>query len=149
MKFFILFFLISSLLIGKSVEPNALDQKIIFHTFNEEYEQAKNLAQEQIKQNPNSPKYYYYMINVKILEYYQKVSELDSDKRDAGRKALNKEIIEYCENVIDKFDDTNHNIENKFYFGTIYGYLARVYGMDGSWWGAFRAGIKEIGRAHV
>ena len=140
-KFWLLLFL-SSPLAAKPVGPTVLDQEIISHTFNEEYDQAKKLCQEQINLNSSSPKYYYYMTNIKILEYYQKISELEPDKRTEGRKALNKEIIDYCENVVDKFDESKLNTENKFYYGSIYGYLARVYGVDGSWWSAFKSGKK-------
>ena len=143
MKTFLLLLLFCSSIVAKSIEPNPLDQQIISYTFNEEFDQAKKLCQEQINIDPNSPKYYYYLINVKIFEYYQKVAELDPDKRSEGRKVLNREIIDYCENVIDKFDVSKLNIENKFYYGTIYGYLARIYGLDGSWWSAFRSGMKS------
>jgi tetratricopeptide (TPR) repeat protein len=127
------------------IEPNPIDQKIISFTFNEQYEQAKKLSQEQINLNPDSPKYYYYLINTKILEYYQRVSELDPGKRDEGRKTLNKEIIDYCESVVDKMDESKLNLDNKFYYGTIHAYLARVYGVDASWWSAFKSGKKAKG----
>jgi hypothetical protein len=77
------------------------------------------------------------------MELGKKTAELDPNKRDEGRKILNKEIIDYCENVVDKFDESKLNPENKFYYGTIYAYLARVYGSDGSWWSAFKAGKKS------
>jgi len=143
MKKLLFLFFLSTLLSAKSYEPTQIDLQIISHTFNEEFDQAKKLSQEQIKLNPNSPKYYYYLINTKILEYYQRVVELDPEKRDEGRKILNKEIIDYCESIIDKFDDNKLNIENKFYYGTIYAYLGRIYGIDGSWWSAFRSGLKS------
>jgi hypothetical protein len=143
MKKFLFFLLISTtVIIAKPIEPTPLDLKIISYTFNEEYDQAKKICEEQIKLNPVSPKYYYYLINTKILEYYQKIAELDSEKRDEGRKTLNKEIIDYCENVMDKFDESKFNLENKFYLGTIYAYAARIYGIDGSWWSAFKNGKK-------
>ncbi len=143
MKKLLLLFFLSTLLTAKPYEPTQIDLQIISHTFNEEFDQAKKLSQEQINLNPNSPKYYYYLINTKILEYYQRVAELDPDKRDEGRKILNKEIIDYCENIIDKFDEDKLSAENKFYYGTIYAYLGRIYGIDGSWWSAFRSGLKS------
>jgi hypothetical protein len=143
MKNFFLFLLLAGLLYGKPVEPGPLDKQIIYLTFNEDYDLAKKICQEQININPKSPKYYYYIINAKILEIGKRVGELDLNKRDESRKNLNKEIINYCENVIDKFDVSKLNIEDKFYYGTIYGYLARVYGTDGSWWSAFKAGKKS------
>jgi tetratricopeptide (TPR) repeat protein len=143
MKKLLFLFFFSALLSAKPYEPTQIDLQIISHTFNEEFEQAKKLSQEQINLNPNSPKYYYYLINTKILEYYQRVAELDPEKRDEGRKILNKEIIDYCESIIDKFEDNKLNTENKFYFGTIHAYLGRIYGIDGSWWSAFRGGLKS------
>lgn len=142
MKTLLMFLLAASILFAGTYEPNQTDQQIIAHTFNEEYGKAKNTCNEQIKLNPHSPKYYYYLVNVKILEYYQRVAELDRSKRDEGRKALNKEIIEYCESVLEKFEDSKLSIENKFYYGTIHGYIARVYGMDGSWYSAFKSAKK-------
>ncbi|MDP2039246.1 MAG: hypothetical protein Q8L04_17845 [Ignavibacteria bacterium] len=142
MKYFLFVLLCNFVLHAQVVVPTQLDEQIISFTFNENFSQAIKLSQEQIYKNPNSPKYYYYMINVRILEYYQKVAELPQEKRDEGRKTLNGEIIKYCESVVDKFEDTSLNTENKFYFSTIYGYLARVYGVDGSWWSAFRTGLK-------
>jgi hypothetical protein len=138
---FLLFF--PFLLSVGAYEPNSIDLQIINHTFNEEFDKAIKLSQEQIKLFPNSPKYYYYHINTKILEYYKKVAELEPGKRDEGRKLLNKEIIDYCESVIKKIDPSRLDTENKFYFGSIYAYLGRIYGIDGSWWSAFRAGMKS------
>jgi hypothetical protein len=143
MKYFLIVLFTASLLFAKPYEPTGLDLQIISHTYNEEFDLAKSISQEQIKLNPNSPKYYYYLINTKIMEYYQKVAELDPEKRDEGRKILNKEIINYCESIIDKFDEDKLNTENKFYYGTIYAYLGRVYGIDGSWWSAFKSGKKS------
>lgn len=143
MKKLISFFLLATLVIASPYEPNNIDKQIINHTFNEEFDRAIKLSQDQIKTNTGSPKYYYYYINTKILEYYQKVTELDPDKREAGRKALNKEIINYCENVLNKFDKSKLDTENKFYLGSIYAYLGRINGIDGSWWSAFRNGQKS------
>ncbi|MBM4172471.1 MAG: hypothetical protein FJ214_11425 [Ignavibacteria bacterium] len=143
MKTLLILFLFAAVNYSAPYEPSALDKQIINLTFNEDFEQAKKLAQEQIRISPTSPKYYYYYINTKILEYYQKVAELSPEKRDEGRKILNKEIIDYCENVVGKFEKTKLDTENKFYFGSIYGYLGRIYGIDGSWWSAFRSGSKS------
>lgn len=142
---YLFFLLVIPIVYAKSIEPTLIDQQIIQFTFNEDYSRAKQICSEQINQNPSSPKYYYYLINTKIMEYYQKISELDPEKRDEGRKELNKEIIDYCESVIDKLDDSKLTLENKFYFGTIHAYLARVYGIDASWWSAFKSGKKAKG----
>lgn len=143
MKKLLFLFLFAGLLSAKSAEPGPVDRQIISLTFNEDYDLAKKLCQEQININPNSPKYYYYIINAKIMEIGKRVGELDINKRDENRKAINKEIITYCENVVDRFDEDKLNNEDKFYYGTIYGFLARVYGTESSWWSAFKAGKKS------
>ena len=142
MKTLLLVYFITIGLLAQPTPPAEIDLRIINLTYNEEFSQAKRITQDLIKSNSSSPKYYYYLTNIMVMEYYQKVSELVPEKRDEGRKALNKEIINYCESIVDRFEDANLNTENKFYFGTIYGYLARVYGVDGSWWSAFRSGMK-------
>lgn len=123
-------------------EPSPMDKKIINHTFNEEYEEADKIIKQQLKSFPDIPKYYYYYINMRVLDYYKRIAELKPDKREAGRKALNKELINFCEDALKKFDPSKLNTENKFYYGSIHGYLSRVYGLDNSWWGAFRNGMK-------
>lgn len=139
----LLFLLCTSVILhAQAIQPTSIDLQIINYTFNEQFDEATKISQEQIKLAPSSPKYYYYLINIKILEYYQKVAELDPEKRGEGRKILNKEIIEYCEGVINKLNETNLNLENKFYYGSIHAYLARIYGVDASWWSAFRSGKK-------
>ncbi len=137
-----LFIFLYSAVYANSAEPDRIDQQIINSTYNDQFDAAKKLCLDQISTNQNSPKYYYYLINVKILEYYKKISELDPSKREEGRKNLNEEIINYCENVVDKIDESGLSVENKFYYGTIYAYLARVYGVDNSWWSAFKSGKK-------
>lgn len=137
----VLFFHIT--VFADNYEPDATELKIISHTFNEEFKQAGILCAEQIKLYPNIPKYYYYLINMKVIEYYQKVRELKPEDRTEGRKRLNKEIMDYCESVVDKFDISKLDLRNKFYLGMIHGYLARIYGVDGSWWSAFKSGKRS------
>jgi len=142
MKYLLIVFFLGSITWAQTVLPTQIDKQIISFTFNEDFSQAIRLSQEHINKNPGSPKYYYYIINAKILEYYDKIAELAPEKRDEGRKKLNGEIIKYSEGVVDKFEDVSLDTENKFYLSTIYAYLGRVYGVDGSWWSAFRTGIK-------
>ncbi|PKL88951.1 MAG: hypothetical protein CVV23_07575 [Ignavibacteriae bacterium HGW-Ignavibacteriae-2] len=142
MKLFAIILLFSSIIYSFPISLNTIDQKIIDYSFNEEFDEAKKLSREQIYEYPNSPKYYYYYINTTMLEYSQKVRELNSENRDEGRKKINKELVDYCQKVLDKFGDSKFQTEEKFYYGAIYGYLARANGLDGSWWGAFTAGKK-------
>ena len=132
----------ASPLFSQAPVPDATEQKVTNLTYNENFDEAARICGEQIKANPQSPKYYYYLINIKVIEYYQKVRELKPENRSEGRKTLNKEILDYCESVVGKFDLAKLDLTNKFYVGMIHGYLARVYGVDGSWWSALQSGKK-------
>lgn len=121
---------------------DATEQKVTSLTYNEDFDEAARICSEQIKLNPQNPKYYYYLVNIKVIEYYQKVRELKPENRSEGRKTLNKEILDYCESIIGKFDLAKLDLTHKFYVGMIHGYLARVYGVDGSWWSALQSGKK-------
>ena len=57
MKKLISFFLLSTFVIAGPYEPNNIDKQIINHTFNEEFDRAIKLSQDQIKTNTGSPKY--------------------------------------------------------------------------------------------
>lgn len=140
-KVFFLIILIYSTGFARFVDLKPVDTEIISLSFNENYKQAINLSEEQIKLNPNTPKYYYYNINAKVLQYYERIVSLDHDKREEGRERINEELIDYFESVADKFEDAELSLDDKFYYGAILGYLARMKGLDGSWWGAFNAGM--------
>ena len=138
----LLYFLTAAPQFAQAPVMDATEQRVTSLTYNEDFDEAARICNEQIKANPQSPKYYYYLINIKVIEYYQKVRELKPENRSDGRKKLNKEILDYCESVIGKFDLAKLDLTNKFYVGMIHGYLARVYGVDGSWWSALQSGKK-------
>ncbi|MBN1301661.1 MAG: hypothetical protein JW995_10640 [Melioribacteraceae bacterium] len=137
--------ILSTLTFANPYTLNTTDEQILNLTFNEQFNEAKILSEKQIELNPDSPKYYYYLINTMVMEYFDRITSVDAEKREVARKAVNSEIIEYCENVIDRFDDKELNEQDKFYFGTILGYLARIQGLDQAWWSAFQSGMKSQG----
>ncbi len=140
MKYLFVILSISTILSASTVELLPVDKEIIKNSFNENFDQAINQAEEQIRLNPYSPKYYYYQINAKVLQYSERIMALDHDKREEGREKINEELITYFEDIADKFEDNDLTTEDKFYYGAILGYLARMQGIDGSWWGAFSSG---------
>jgi tetratricopeptide (TPR) repeat protein len=136
----ILFLMIASVSFAGSYQPNDIDKQIIQLSFNDKFDEAKDLSQRQINLNPDSPKYYYYKINAMVLEYFERITSIEIDKRDEERERINNEMISYVEEVIERFEDKELELEDKFYYGTILGYLARMQGLSGSWWGAFNTG---------
>jgi hypothetical protein len=136
----ILFLMIASVSFAGSYQPNDIDKQIIQLSFNDKFDEAKDLSQRQINLNPDSPKYYYYKINAMVLEYFERITSIEIDKRNEERERINNEMISYVEEVIERFEDKELELEDKFYYGTILGYLARMQGLSGSWWGAFNTG---------
>jgi tetratricopeptide (TPR) repeat protein len=142
MKSIVFFTLILSavLLAGSHDEATPVDLKILTYTFNLELEEAFNLTSEQIKKSEASPKYYFYYVNVMMMDYGVKINQGNRELREKTKEKLLASIVEYCEMVDDKFEDAELSTEDKFYFAGVLGYLARVYGIDRSWWAAFQAG---------
>lgn len=137
---FLTLFLSSVLLAEAPAEAVSVDLKILDHTFNLELEEAFGLADEQIQKSQDSPKYYFYYVNVMMMDYGVKLNQSNIETREETKEKLAANIIEYCETVNEKFEDAELSKEEKFYFAGVLGYLARTYGIEGSWWGAFQTG---------
>lgn len=142
MKSIVFFALILSsvLLADTPAEVASVDLKILDCTFNLELKEAFSLANEQIQKDENSPKYYFYYVNIMMMDYGVKINQGNRETRDEIKAKLLAAIVEYCEMVSDRFEDAELSKEEKFYFAGVLGYLARVYGIEGSWWAAFQAG---------
>jgi tetratricopeptide (TPR) repeat protein len=75
-----------------------------------------------------------------MMQYGVKLNESRISERRAVKEKLLMDIIDYCENVNEKFEDSVLTKENKFYYAGVLGYLARSYGLNRSWWSAFQTG---------
>jgi tetratricopeptide (TPR) repeat protein len=53
--------------------------------------------------------------------------------------------LEYTEKAVEKFDEDQLNLENRFYLGGLYGHLGRMYGISRSWLSAFNSGKAGAG----
>ncbi len=123
---------------GIGVVP--VDEEITELTFNNFHSQADALIQKKIAENPKDLKYYYFYISNKMMETIKILDEVDRSKRNLVKDSLNNSLIKYCETLIDRFEDRDKVINDKFYLGCFYGYLGRLYGADGSWLSAFTNG---------
>jgi hypothetical protein len=137
--FFLIFFT-SAILADAPIRTTSVDLEILDYTFNLELDKAFTLTNEQIQNNGTSPKYYFFYVNAMMMEYGVKLNESRVSSRDIVKEKLIQSIIDYCENVNEKFEDAELTKEEKFYYAGVLGYLARSYGLNRSWWNAFQTG---------
>lgn len=114
-----------------------IDHQIIFWAFNHQFNKAEELIEKEITEKPNNPKYYFIKIFTKSLKHLADSDQFNFEKRHEYRNQKNDELIEYTEGIMDKFDDIEMTVENKYFLANIYGYLGRMYGIQGSYMSAF------------
>lgn len=113
------------------------DHQIIFWAFNHQFDQAEELIENKILENPDVPKYYFLKILTASLKHLADSDQFNFEKRFEYRKKKNDELIEYTEGIMEKFDDIEMTPENKYYLANLYGYLGRMYGLQRSFMSAF------------
>ncbi len=128
-----LFVVISITIQGQTLEVTQVDEEINNYIFSGEWQQAKLLIEDQIRENPEHPKYYF----MKAYMYY--LSRYFADTGMSRDSTIN--VVHYYSNMaIKKGEQLEQTTEVKFYTGCAYGYLARAHGMRQEWWSAYWAG---------
>ena len=135
----ILYLLIFSSVALANGKPTAIDQKIMNLGLNFEFEEADRLLKEQIV-NSESLKNHFLYLNIELLKVIQATDAVPFKEKRAVKDSLNKKLIDYAENVVEKYEDEELTGYNKFYFGSIYGILGRLYGVSREMMSAFSAG---------
>ncbi|MCW8850801.1 MAG: hypothetical protein OQJ81_12540, partial [Melioribacteraceae bacterium] len=131
-------FLIYSITLANG-KPTIEDKKIIDLSLNYEFEKADKMLSDQIKIGTNL-KTHFIFLNVELIKVIKKTDESTYKTRRAVKDSLNKILIDYAENVIDKYEDKELNLYDKFYLGSIHGVLGRLYGVSKSMTSAFSSG---------
>lgn len=134
---FLLFFIYT--IIIANGKPSTEDKKIIDLSLNYDFESADRLIADQIKMGENL-KTHFIFLNVELIKVIKKTDEATYKTRRAVKDSLNKILINYAENVIEKYEDQNLDITDKFYLGSIHGLLGRLYGVSKSMTSAFSSG---------
>jgi tetratricopeptide (TPR) repeat protein len=109
-----------------------VDKNINDLIFTGEWQQAKMLIEDQIKQNPEQPKYYF----MKAYMYY--LSRYFTNTGMSRDSTINS-VHYYSSLAIEKGKQLEETTEVKFYIGCAYGHLARAHGMLQEWWSAYWA----------
>ncbi|MFH1525267.1 MAG: hypothetical protein ABIG69_01250 [Bacteroidota bacterium] len=133
-------FLFCSHLFGLVFSISSIDEAILNHTFNDEFDSARIKCREMIAKNPTSPKYYYFEVNLRAIEFYNVVNSAPIDLREETREKYLEDFISFSESAVEKFKDNNLSLDDQFYYGGILGHLGRTYGIKKSWWNAFKTG---------
>lgn len=143
-KYYILILLLfSNLILAKSnFTISDIDTRITNHTYNLEIDVADSLIQEEINKYPNSPKYYLLQVGNELMRTTVLVEAAATERKQIVKDSMNTVTLNFTQSIVDKFEDIEMTIENKFYMGGLYGYLGRFYGMEKSWMSAFSDGKK-------
>jgi tetratricopeptide (TPR) repeat protein len=129
-SFLILFVLCSTTILAQSRGITQTDDEINNLIFSGEWLQAKSLIEQQIRMNPDHPKYYF----MKAYMYY--LSRYFTDTGMTRDSTINV-VHYYSRTAIKKAEQMEQTTEIKFYSGCAYGYLARAHGMRQEWWSAY------------
>lgn len=111
---------------------NQTDEVINNFIFSGQWQQAKTLIEEEIRKNPEHPKYYF----MKAYMYY--LARYFADTGMTRDSTI--DVVHYYSNkAIQTGEQLEQTTEVKFYIGCAYGYLARAHGMRQEWWSTYWA----------
>ena len=139
MKYFLVLILITASLAYSQV-PNEAPihaKAIVDYSYNYEFDKADPLIEEGLKNYPDSPKYHFLYIGNEMLKTMKYRDDAKVEFKRAVSDSINNNLIAYGEKIIEKFEDEELNLEDKFFLGCIYGYIGRIHGVQGSWTSAF------------
>jgi len=129
----IILFVVTNIAIqGQTPGLTQVDEEINNNIFSGEWQEAKLLVEQKIRENPEHPKYYF----MKAYMYY--LSRYFTNTGMSRDSSIN--VVHYYSNTaIKKAEQLEQTTEVKFYTGCAYGYLARAHGMRQEWWSAYWA----------
>ena len=132
-KLLLIFFVIAGIFFqGQAQEITKVDEDINNYIFSGEWLQAKSLVEQEIRANPEHPKYYFMKAYMYYLSRY-------FTNTGMSRDSIINIVHYYSRMAINKGEKLEQTTEIKFYIGCAYGYLARAHGMRQEWWSAYWA----------
>ncbi len=129
----VLIFVVTNISIqGQTPGLTQVDEEINNNIFSGDWQEAKLLIEQNIRENPEHPKYYF----MKAYMYY--LSRYFANTGMSRDSTIN--VVHYYSSMaIKKAEQLEQTTEVKFYTGCAYGYLARAHGMRQEWWAAYWA----------
>ncbi len=131
----LLILFISTVVFANGSRFSELDHKIVQHLFNGEYATATSLIEEQIKANPQNPKYYYLRTYSDLYARYFAPNNMDRD-------SLELKVVEHGQKALDVANEMEETTEIKFYKGQVHSYISRSYIFQQDYWEAYFAARK-------
>ena len=134
MKYLLIFlFVVTSIIIqGQTPGFTQVDEEINNNIFSGEWQEAKLLIEQKIRENPEHPKYYFMKAYMYYLSRYFANTGMSRDSTI--------DVVHYYSSMaIKKAEQLEQTTEVKFYTGCAYGFLARTHGMRQEWWSAYWA----------
>ena len=142
-KIFIILLLISSIVYSQNVlKINALDEKLINLTFNDDHETVKQICEFLISLDPKNPKYYYHYFGADALHIHEQINHSTLNGKDAVREFLVDQSLEKLENALQELEEIPMTPSNRFYIASLHGYYSRLAGLNSYWWSAYANGSK-------
>jgi tetratricopeptide (TPR) repeat protein len=134
--FLIIIFFTVSFTFGQKLNITSTDEQINNYLFNGEVEKSDSLIESKLSSNPNSVKYNFMKAyNIFYTRYF-------AFNGEARETTLNR-IKHYTWEAIKAGDAANESLENNFYLGCAYAYLARANAMAGEYWEAYWNGSES------
>lgn len=128
-------FLISSFVYSNG-KPSSIDKQIIELSLNYQFDDAEKLLQELFKKSDELKNHYLYL-NIELIKSIKAEESVPFKNKRSIKDSVNKVLIDYSENVIEKYEDKELSVYERFYLGSIYGMLGRFHGVSRSWYSAF------------
>jgi tetratricopeptide (TPR) repeat protein len=135
-RIILLFLLASVCALANPFEDSKLDERIIFYTFNAQWEKADSLLDLKINAEPDNPKYYYLKCPFYFYSRYFNDGVLNGD-------SLMQLVAKYAHQTIELADKLEPTLENKFYIGSAFGFLSRYYIRQREMWNAYWSSRSE------
>lgn len=111
------------------------DHEVVRKIFNGEYHEANAQLEQQLKANPENPKYHY-------LRTYSDLYARYFGPRNLDRDSLEATVLAHGQKTIDVADNLEETTEVKFYKGQAHAYMSRAYIFQQDYWEAYFAARK-------
>ena len=139
MKNIISTILLSSIIILGNGKPTEVDRRIMHLGLNYEFEDAEKLLFEANSKGESLKNHFLYL-SIEIMKVEDKADKVPFNKKYTIKEKLNSKLIDYAEDVVEKYEEEELTVHDKFYLASIHGVLGRLYGVQRSWMSAFSEG---------
>jgi hypothetical protein len=135
----IILLLVFATIVFANGKPTIVDKNIMNLSMNYEFESADQLFEKQYGKEESLKKHFLFL-SIELMKILKAEDDVPFSERHATKEKMNNILIDYAENVVDKYEDENLALYDRFYFASIHGVLGRLYGVNRSWMSAFSSG---------